>query len=83
MAQDKVSQRYAKAIFDYLKDSQKTRNLISELLEFDSVLKASHELSLVLTSDVYSEKERNEIVADLVTKIQLSEDARKTLLVLS
>lgn len=83
MAQDKVSRRYAKAVFDYLKDSSKIRNLIGELKEFSCVLAGSPELTLVLTSDVYSEAERNAVVSDLVAKTQLSQDAKKFLLVLS
>jgi len=83
MAQDKVSQRYAKAIFDYLKDGSKIRALISELEEFSILIESNTELSLVLTSDVYSDDERLAVVEDLVTKAKLSHDAKKVLSVLS
>jgi F-type H+-transporting ATPase subunit delta len=83
MAQNKVSQRYAKAIFNYIRETTQTRSLISELHEFSVVLKGSRELSLVLESDVYSETERRSIVEDLVAKAKLSELAKKVLVVLS
>jgi F-type H+-transporting ATPase subunit delta len=82
MAQDKVSQRYAKAIFDYLKDESKVRSLISELKEFALLLESHIELSLVLTSDVYAEAERILVVADLIAKAKLSLEAKKVLSVL-
>ncbi|MBM4315964.1 MAG: ATP synthase F1 subunit delta [Deltaproteobacteria bacterium] len=82
MAQDKVSQRYAKAIFDYLKDEAKARTLISELKEFAFILEGHKELTFVLTSHVYSEAERNLIVEDLVSRAKLSVEAKKVLLVL-
>ncbi len=83
MAQDKISQRYARAIFDYLKEEAKTRVLMAELQEFTMIIEGNAELSLVLTSDVYSEKERQAVVEDLVVKAKLSFDAKKVLLVLS
>lgn len=83
MAQDKVSQRYAKAIFDFLKDETKVRSLITELKEFALLIEGSNELSLVLTSDVYSDNERLAVVEDLVTKAKLSKDTQRVLSVLS
>jgi len=83
MAQDKVSQRYAKAIFDFLKDETKVRSLITELKEFALLIEGNNELSLVLTSDVYSDNERLAVVEDLVTKAKLSKDTQRVLSVLS
>lgn len=83
MAQDKVSQRYAKAIFDHLKDTEKIRKVANELSEFAVMIEDHAELTLVLTSDVYSEEIRKNIVEDLATKTKLSEDAKKALLILS
>ena len=83
MAQDKVSQRYAKAIFDHLKNADKIRTVANELSEFAVMIEDHAELTLVLTSDVYSEEIRKNIVEDLATKTKLSEDAKKALLILS
>ena len=83
MAQDKVSQRYAKAIFDHVKDAAKLRSLIEELRNFAALIEGHAELSLVLTSDVYSEKERSAVIEDLAAKAKLSIDVKKVLLVLS
>ena len=83
MAQDKVSQRYARAIFDYLKDESRIRSLITELRGFALLLEGHNELSLVLTSDVYSEAERRSVVEELVSKAKLSGEALKVLLTLS
>lgn len=83
MAQDKVSQRYARAIFDYLKDSSKVRDLIKELTSFALLIEGHSELLLVLNSAVYSEQERAGVIEDLVAKTKLSEDSKKVLLVLS
>ena len=83
MAQDKVSQRYAKAIFDHLKDADKIRMVANELSEFAVMIEDHAELTLVLTSDVYSEEIRKNIVEDLATKTKISADAKKALLILS
>ena len=83
MAQDKVSQRYAKAVFDYLKDEAKVRSMIGELQEFAMLIEGSSELTLVLTSDVYSDNERLAVVNDLVGKAKLSKDTQRVLLVLT
>ena len=83
MAQDKVSQRYAKAVFDYLKDEAKVRSMIVELQEFAMLIEGSSELTLVLTSDVYSDNERLAVVNDLVGKAKLSKDTQRVLSVLT
>ncbi|MSP18249.1 MAG: ATP synthase F1 subunit delta [Bdellovibrionales bacterium] len=83
MAQDKVSYRYAKAIFDYVKDGANLRSLIAELKEFAQTVSTHSELSLVLTSDIYSTEDRHAILKDLFLKKSLSETAKRVLLVLS
>lgn len=68
MAQDKVSYRYARAIFDYVKDGATLRSLIAELKEFAQIVSTHSELSLVLTGDIYSTEDRHAILKDLFLK---------------
>ena len=83
MAQDKVTFRYAKAIFDYLKSADNVRQLAIELNDFKSTIDSHIELKQVVTTASYSEEERRNVVMDVVAKLKLSEEAKRILTVLS
>ena len=60
---DKVSRRYAKAIADFLGEETKIRAAIGEFAEFGRMMENNPELHHVLSSDVFSEKDREGVIA--------------------
>lgn len=80
---DKVSRRYAKAIADFFGDEAKIRAAIGEFTEFAQIMDKNPELHQVLSSEVFGEKEREGVIEDLASRLKLSADTKKILLVLS
>lgn len=80
---DKITTRYARAIFEFLKTAEKNRTVIQELQAFSKIVASSHELQQVLTSVVCSESERRGVVEDLAVKLGLSADTKRVLLILA
>ncbi len=78
-----VADRYARAIFDHLKNADKTRAFLGELEQFKATVTNSKELQSVLFSEVIAAKDRRAITEDIVAKLKLSDTARKVLVVLS
>ena len=80
---DKISTRYAKAFYDFLKSPSQVRTTVKELSAFASVVNGSPELQQVLTTEIYLEKDRRGVIEDVAAKLGLQEPSKKILLVLS
>lgn len=76
---DKVAARYARAIFDFLKDETKIRAAIEELNRFAALVEGHPELNLVLTGEMFSGSARTEIVNDVAAKLKLSDSTKQIL----
>lgn len=80
---DKISNRYAKAFYDYLHSPSQVRAVAGELKAFASFMESSEELRQVLTTGIHSEKSRRGVIEDLVEKAGMHEHGKKILLLLS
>ena len=80
---DKIASRYAKAIFDSLKDSGRVVALIGELERFQQLVESNEELRTVLTSALFPAAERCAVVQDVAGKLELSETAVRVLAVIT
>lgn len=80
---DKISRRYAKAIADFLGTESKIRAAIAEFAEFGLLMESSPELHQVLSSAVFSEKDREGVIEDLTNRLKLSVETKRIFLVLS
>ena len=83
MANDKVASQYAKAFLEFLKDAEKARSAARELLSFSETVQSHPELKLALTTSLFSEKERRDVLGDVVKRLGLSQTALQLLCVLS
>ncbi|MFM8270435.1 MAG: ATP synthase F1 subunit delta [Pseudomonadota bacterium] len=80
---DKATLRYAKAAFDFLADSKKSKDVSHELKAFSKVLSENEELRLALTNEAFSTEDRVWVVKDVAQKLGLSENALRILAILS
>lgn len=84
MAQlSKIPKVYAKALLDYLQENERRQTALKEIEAVAKISKSHEELSRVFTSEVFSEKERVEVVADLGKKLSLSKEVQNLLRLLA
>lgn len=76
---DRVATRYARAIYDYLKDEKTIRSAIEDLNRFGDVVEGNKELSIALNSALFPGKVRSEIVADVAAKMKMSDQMKRIL----
>ena len=81
--QDKISRIYAKAVADFLGTESKIRAAIAEFAEFGLLIESNPELHQVLSSAVFSEKDREGVLEDLTSRLKLSAETKKVFTVLS
>ncbi len=79
----KIAARYARAILDWVGKPEKAKTLAEELKSFGSLIAENPELKVVLTTRVFTEKDRRGVLEDLFAKTGLSEEAKRTVLVIS
>ncbi len=82
-ANSKIALRYARAIVDSLKDAKITQAVVDELRALAQTMASSKELELVLTSAIFSEQARQEVISDLVAKLKLSPQTHRILKVIT
>jgi len=80
---EKVAIRYAKALFDSIGDRNKAMNIVKELETFANQVESHDELKFALSAPLFVASQRRELIEDLVSKMKLSDFARKVLLVFS
>jgi len=80
---DRVAAPYAKAIFEFLDGKAKARNVVSELLEFCSLVDSHKELKLVCTSEVFSAKKQRGVVDGVSAAMKLSKETQRILSMLT
>jgi len=80
---NKAAPRYAKAIFDSLKDDAKIRAVLKELESFSHLVKQNAELERVFGTEMTHQDQRRTIIEDLTAKMGLSDLAKRILLVIS
>lgn len=78
-----LSERYSKAIYEYLGDPKTTEAVSNELQEFGSVLASNQELKVVCNTAVFSSERRLEVVNDVALKMELSDHSQRILKVLA
>ena len=83
MAQDKLASRYAKAMLGFLKDPDRVRLVIRELSVFAETAESHSELKYVLTTELFSEKERLDVLEAVVRRLNVSEQTLRMLRLLS
>ena len=79
----KVAGSYARAIIDYLGDADKARTVADELSALGEVIESHAELSRVLTTGVFTEKQRREVLEEIMKKLKSGEDTKRMALVVS
>ncbi|MGH1368481.1 MAG: F0F1 ATP synthase subunit delta [Maritimibacter sp.] len=67
-----IAQRYAKAVFELAKESNKLKAVEADLDQLDAALADSPEFVSLITSPVYSRSEQASSVAALAKKMKLS-----------
>lgn len=80
---DKISTRYAKAFYEFLNSPSQVRLAANDLKAFATVVNANEQLQQVLTTEIYSEKERRGVIEDLASKLEIKDGSKKILLLLS
>ncbi|MBY0371829.1 ATP synthase F1 subunit delta [bacterium] len=75
----KVANRYAKAIFDSLKDNRGASSILGELEKFAGVTGGHKDLSIVFASPGFSVTQKEGVVSDIAAKMGLSPEATKIL----
>jgi len=83
MANEKVASQYAKAFLDSVKDGEKARASVNELLAFAETMVSHPELKHVLTTDIFKDEQRRGVVEDVAKRLGLSAQTTKLLVVLS
>lgn len=79
----KVASRYAQALLDAAKNEKDARELANELLAFSRMVGGHSELTIVLSSQLFSVSKRRAVLEDLVKSASLSNFALKALLVVN
>ena len=78
----KVAARYARAILEWA-GANKAKALAEELKSFGALIGVNPELRVALTTGVFAEEDRKAVLEDLFKKLNLSEEAKRTVLVIS
>jgi F-type H+-transporting ATPase subunit delta len=83
----KVATRYAKAVLDSVlqatKQPERVRKVAQELANFAKLIAGNKELTIALWSDIFSREERAGVLEDLATKMGLSPETKRVLVVTS
>lgn len=80
---DKISTRYAKAIYDFLKTEAKVRPVVKDLITVTKTVEGNPDLKRVMTTELFSAEQRRGIVEDLASKFGFGADTKRVLLLLS
>lgn len=80
---DKVARRYSKAIFDFLKAPKDIATSTEELKAFAKIVGDHAELSMVLTTSIFTTPQREAIIQDLGAKLKLSKSTLQILTIVS
>jgi len=80
---DRVAARYAKAIFDLLKEEKKIRAGLLELETIVRLVEGHADLAKVFNMELFPAERRRQVVEDLAKRLKLSTEILRTLLVLS
>lgn len=80
---DKISTRYARAIYEFLKTEAKARPVIDALKTLGATIEENENLEKALTTELFTEEQRKGVIEDLVTTLKANDDTRRILLVLS
>jgi F-type H+-transporting ATPase subunit delta len=83
MASDKVAAQYAKAFIEMVKDAEKARHTVKELLAFAETMQSHPELKHVLTTDIFKEEQRRGVVEDVAKRLGVAPETTRFLVVLS
>jgi F-type H+-transporting ATPase subunit delta len=81
--QDRISYRYAKALFDYLKASPEAEGVLADMQRFSTVVAKNSELKFLVSTPAFGAKERRAVVDEVVTRMKLKEPSRRILVTLS
>jgi F-type H+-transporting ATPase subunit delta len=80
---DKVALRYSRAVFDFIKDPKEVAEATEELKALAKIIQGHSELSMVLTSSVFTTEQREGILKDLGAKMKLSKTTLRILTIVS
>ena len=80
---DKISTRYAKAIYEYLKSEAKVRPVVAALRGLAQAVMENATLKNVLATELFSPSQRRGVIEDLCSKMAFDENTKRVLLVLS
>lgn len=79
----KVTNRYAKAFFEGLRESKDSGRVVEDLEAFRSAAASHKELSALFASPGFAEAQKTQIVEDITAKMKLSPAATRILVGLS
>jgi F-type H+-transporting ATPase subunit delta len=79
----KVTNRYAKAFFEGLRESKDSASVLEDLESFRVAASAHKELTALFASPGFAESEKTQIVSDIASKMKLSSAASRILIGLS
>lgn len=82
-SEQKIAKRYAKAVFDYVKDPKAGEKTAEELQRFGELIDAHESLRPILFHGVVSEKKRGALVEELSEKLGFSELSKRIIRLMS
>jgi ATP synthase F1 delta subunit len=80
---DRIAYRYAKALFDYLKEGKDAELVLEDLRRFVGLVAKNSELKFLLSTPAFGGDERRAVVEDIIKRMKINELSRRILLTLS